>query len=1055
MINKYKSYIFLLLSFAMVEMTSVYALGGEGEDLGSRSSSSKNEGPKFSTLVHDENDPDSYTLAYLDSGLIPDSKKVGILSKGQEFEPVKHWIKKEMLDDVEGEIPSKDMFIVRRAVTGGDPYFLVWLNLKQNISSSEQLTTRLWGGTERRAGEGAYSASMIIFPLKDSKHALVYLLGRWSQLLNPYAVTPDWGLRLSATKVIFSDCNIKSLLGKNNFNANPTSRKETKQRLAPIESFELEVGTEGLQSLTILPKYALGSDCQHLAVGRDWFKFFLPDSSDGKKGNTLTSLYQMAQYLYGVYLRQPTIHRKLRDYIDDGVRDDALIAQLNKHLERLLPTEEAGQFVFPAQTIWKCYGLGPSFRYKKGKQKKYLLETLRSKRPTLESTIFIKKARGDNQYSEPLCKLLYTLPLEYEEDFYRFDRGRWFKVAASRFNLIINQLRSPEVKVDIPALIPYTLEDATGEGEGGGLYQEDRYNRRVVAELDDPHLSALLLDRLNIYFLGATDKFEFGDILFYDDRGHFYIVHVKRKESGDIDHHRTQVERSAEYLATELNKENAEELLLQGCVNGLYIKHDVSIKKEKNQGKRLTHGSHFKAHFAREERGKQGWSTYLREKILKTTKVSARTLAGKLKANLREINLEFFEDHPSELTVVLDALHDCNEQEELEASEIEGFIEAAKQSIQARAVLFPKGAIGKAVRDKITIVMAVIDDRFVDKLAKKAQKKRKTAPKDRSKEGELFRKQEIWGLDRTRQLVQKSGFNFNLVVINENTDRPDWDAFGTTEGELDEEESENESEEDATPGKGKTDHGKDSTGKKESSESLDESVGDPSDASGVRALAQVAGYEYTSTDINRLLHIPLEEQSEGGDYERFSLSDAPVDEAAETNDVVHRMDNTYVLPPIIGHMDEHEQVSPSETLLELLANSFFRNASVLEYPPEELIIPFNPGGHWITFHILIPEGDGEITFKCIDSLLGDERKFSLLTAFLKGKYCPRHVNFEYLVSRMQPDSVSCGAMTVENIKNLFAGDALPDLQQYTLEDTLELKKTHQEYLKSIDANFDF
>lgn len=41
----------------------------------------------------------------------------------------------------------------------------------------------------------------------------------------------------------------------------------------------------------------------------------------------------------------------------------------------------------------------------------------------------------------------------------------------------------------------------------------------------------------------------------------------------------------------------------------------------------------------------------------------------------------------------------------------------------------------------------------------------------------VFKNQDLWGLDRTRTVVQKYGFTFNLVIINED-EAAKWDAFG-------------------------------------------------------------------------------------------------------------------------------------------------------------------------------------------------------------------------------------------------------------------------------------
>lgn len=1040
---------------------------------------------KFTGLTHEKGDPESYTLMCLDSGLIPASEKLEKLKKNTEFEPIKNWLRKELLENSKHDDSAKKLRVVTRELAGGNNYYLVWLHLKPQVSASEHFTTRLWGGTIRHIEEHEYSASMLIFPQSSSTQALVYLLGEWSQLLNPHAVIHDWGLRLAATQAIFSDENIKILLGKNNFDPNPTSRREKKQRLAPIESFALEVGTEGLQSLTVLPKYALGAKHQRLVVGSDWYNFFLSEVEEGKKGDTVSSLVSMANYLYGVYRNDRKIHPKLQDYLDDEVTDLETITALNQRLSYILPTDAAKLKVFPVDTLWKYYGRSPEFSYNTNKRKKYLLEAFKGQNVTLDSLVSIKKAKKKTKYKEPISRMIYSLPIEFNEGFYRFDRGRWFKVASTRFNPIIRKMRHPSIKTTLEALSPYTLEDAMGDDskEDGGHYQEDRYNRRVIAELAGKKQSGILLDRLNVYFSGQGNKFEFGDILLHDDKGQYHIIHVKRKEAGDIDHHRAQVERCAEYLATELKKENAKDLLLQGCVNGLYLRHGVAIKKVKGQGKRLTRGDTFKKVFANKKRGKKQWETYLKNDIFHNAKGQSSSLLGKFKIALRKINLGFFENHQEELIVALDALYDCksDKDENLTGEEIQDFFEALKQLIKIKTVLFPKGVLTEAIRKKTTLVMAVIDDRQIESIRevhkaikkieqkKKDNKSKKTktleelklklqeiTTKDRSSETEVFKKQQLWGLDRTRQLVQKYGFHFNLTVINENTERPDWDAFGSTlENTSIEEGGESTPEETGTKSVPQKKTVQSKTGKKGSVDLSDQEESSD-DQEELPEQQDIAGYQYTSTDINRLLHAPLSQNlPQEVNYLRFSLSGGADDAEADTNDIVHRFNNRYVLPPIISHKDEHEEKSPSETLIDLLTNSFFTHPEIGNHPPAEMIIPFNPGGHWVTFHIVIPP-EGTIDFRYIDSLPDSStREARLPLAFLKGKYFPRTINFAQQFPRLQPDGTSCGAVVVENTKDLFHGNPLPDPYLISLADMLALKEEHREHLKSIDKDFDF
>src|SRR5690606_29184324 len=100
----------------------------------------------------------------------------------------------------------------------------------------------------------------------------------------------------------------------------------------------------------------------------------------------------------------------------------------------------------------------------------------------------------------------------------------------------------------------------------------------------------------------------------------------------------------------------------------------------------------------------------------------ARTTLGKFKILLRSFDLSFFETHQEDLVIGLDALCDCNKKEKpLKEEDIKDFLEALKQLIELRKILFPSGTLTSATRKKTTIVMAVIDDRYIEAIRKKTK----------------------------------------------------------------------------------------------------------------------------------------------------------------------------------------------------------------------------------------------------------------------------------------------------------------------------------------------
>jgi uncharacterized protein (TIGR04141 family) len=82
------------------------------------------------------------------------------------------------------------------------------------------------------------------------------------------------------------------------------------------------------------------------------------------------------------------------------------------------------------------------------------------------------------------------------------------------------------------------------------------------------------------------------------------------------------------------------------------------------------------------------------------------------------------------------------------------------ESLSLENHLTSEGLLKSSVVEKIRIILAVIDDR---------ENKNKT----------LFKKQDLWGLDRTRQVVEQYGFNFGVTVIPETGhENAEYEIFG-------------------------------------------------------------------------------------------------------------------------------------------------------------------------------------------------------------------------------------------------------------------------------------
>ena len=157
MINVFLKMFFLFLWVILIFPSSIYSSEDKHGSIGEPTVPPKISEFKFSNLSHEENDPDSYTLVCLDSNLIPASESVNDLQIRKEFNPIKNWLRKELLEKIEKSTAQEELYIVERKSVGGDVYYLVRLYTKPYISPSERLTTRLWGGHERQIGGHEYT----------------------------------------------------------------------------------------------------------------------------------------------------------------------------------------------------------------------------------------------------------------------------------------------------------------------------------------------------------------------------------------------------------------------------------------------------------------------------------------------------------------------------------------------------------------------------------------------------------------------------------------------------------------------------------------------------------------------------------------------------------------------------------------------------------------------------------------------------------------------------------------------------------------------------------
>lgn len=511
----------------------------------------------FDELPRGQETSDRFTILSLDSSLIPNTK-LSIYNNQKVW--YKKFINPNLLTDktVWNEEPKKETnaIVVTKNIKGEKPYIVISLKRKKKTTGAENITALAMGNSPLDLKDTfVYSASMIIFyDPKNSNIVHPYVWGKWNGLINNCCIVPDWGLRLITSQEVYNS-KIKELKRRDYRHSNPASRTEKRDQLAPLYQFKIDVGSEGIESLKALTKFSK----RHTYKGDDIFQFTLSKVADLQEENpTLVTLGTIHTFISQM---NQEIHKEFRPYVDQIIKDRELIKKLEVKAAKFFLGEIKNlSMFFVHQNLWKAYGKSPSFSlHPKEKWAKHPLKALENKEIKFKNTLYIKKYRHKEvPFEETIGRYLFSLPFEYNNVFYRFDRNRWFKVDESRFGIIGEILRKYKVSPDELGLPDYTEELLENQK---GKYQEDKYNKASVIEMNKlKNSKALLLDRKNINFKGKGNKFEFADILLNKGES-IYLIHVKRAKANQLSHLREQIERCAEYLGSNLDRSKDKEII--------------------------------------------------------------------------------------------------------------------------------------------------------------------------------------------------------------------------------------------------------------------------------------------------------------------------------------------------------------------------------------------------------------------------------------------------------------------------------------------------------------
>ncbi len=777
---------------------------------------------RLKEYIRAENAPASYTLALLDKSMV-----VCNLNDNKVPTEISSFIHPSAADGF-----NRSLRVERFLAKDSYPeHFVVQLTHRKSILRSAYLTAALFKEEESPEGtnceneftalddeendevdnydfysgaendnedeELEYSASMVLFPVEgDPDKMLVYLLGNWSSLLNTTAIFPLFGLKTVTSIGVAStaECadqelsNIKEI-GKGTLRQPKPMRGTEKQQkgLSRIRDFEIDPASNGLERVRLKPVAGWG---RALLEGDDLFKFRLNsrDKKPVKKGTNKIvqksfghrqAMYDVAKEIYNVYETQ-SIHKDFLPYLDEPVTG-GIVGSLNKKLEENWHHYfNRDKLLYVHWTFW--------FRARKEPDVSSILKEIRE-----------KGYFGRIEVGGQTCKttqLVRSLPIPFRlelsrgADYYWFDRGRWFRIPASRFEVIKKRIADITVKHDELFLPNYEFNSNAED------YKELAYNKAAVLNMREqiglgkPVLEAILLDRENISLGGRDDKFEFADILMQRADGHYFLIHVKRELAREIDHHRTQAERCALFLGENFDRGALPGLLIIDILRDFYNTHITLPKKQKVNPKT-----------GDVKEVDQEWCSTFKDKISTTRKkvdvekgvgakrkraenfldivkdhiLNVRTkerlfIRNIVTSKLLESVIASFEPYEDALCCCLDALEDfilngsknpvTNAEKEspivrLDRIEfVKNFLERVLVFLEKHASLVRnhEGVLPQKERENITIVLAVIGDG--------------SGKSD-------FHYQQLWGMDQTRKLIEKQGFGFNVAFIK--------DMTGTTE----------------------------------------------------------------------------------------------------------------------------------------------------------------------------------------------------------------------------------------------------------------------------------
>jgi len=624
-----------------------------------------------------------------------------------------------------------------------------------------------------------YTASMLLFPvLNEPNKMLSYLLGTWPSLLNTSSIVPWFGLKIVASIGVASTLedknneltSIKEVVTETHRQAKPIRGSGKQQKgLGAVRDFDIDPASDGLEKVRLKPVKNWG---RALLDGDDFLKFHLATKGQKDFDNS-QSMYEVAREAYKHY-SESAIHKDFTPFLDEPV-----VGENKIKLDTLLKNNwkkyfDKDQLLYLHWSFW--------FRARGESDISSILTKIR-KDPLI--TIVI----GGQKYN-PL-QLIRSLPIQSGKDFYWFDRGSWYRILPTRFRAIRKRIDEITVEQEDLFLPDYEI-DTTEQGDTQSKdYKELAYNKSIIETMKaqigpgKPIAEAVLLDRENARLGGTGNQFEFSDIFMQLADKKYYLIHVKRENAREFDHHRTQAERCALFLGQNLDRWILPGLLITGILQDFYKKHiNLPIKtspdpknpknvKQTEQSWSSTFKDKFKdirkefLSSIESKTKKQKSNEFINmvyKKILNVNKGTRKLIKKIVEHTEIKSLIARFQPYEDALFRCFDAIEDLisyskiisdsektsGSIESVNIEFIKGLFEQALAFLEKHPSLAKKhkGVLSQNARKNITIVQAIVKD---------------------GSESTKFNKQRLWGVDQTRKIIEKEGFNFKVVFIKDKT----------------------------------------------------------------------------------------------------------------------------------------------------------------------------------------------------------------------------------------------------------------------------------------------